>query len=186
MQVKVQLKWAQGDLCLRLGSMTPWLGTLERTERRGMHIHRLLIPLFMPLTTTIVFGGLLFPTSVRAQAGYQPKPLPPAKPAAHVHITQGPALESVKYNTAIIRWKSNNPGGSDEHFGVVHYGIDPQDLSQVAKSHIRLNQNHAETVFRVRVDGLKPQTTYYYTVDSMQASGGSDAVRSSVNHFTNP
>jgi hypothetical protein len=182
MEVKVQLKWAQGVISLRLTSMMPELGTFERTERRGIHINRL----FMPLTMTIVFGGLLFPTSICAQAAYQPKPLPPAKPAAHVRITQGPALESVKYNTAIIRWKSNNPGGSDEHFGVVHYGIDPQDLSQVAKSHIRLNQNHADTVFRVRVDGLRPQTTYYYTVDSMQGSGRSDGVKSSVNHFASP
>jgi hypothetical protein len=76
----------------------------------------------MPLTMTIVFGGMLLPASVCAQGAYQPKTLPPATPAAHVHITQGPALESVKDNTAIIRWISNNPGGFDEHFGVVHYG----------------------------------------------------------------
>lgn len=56
----------------------------------------------------------------------------------------------------IIRWTSNNPGGSDEHFGVVHYGKSATDLSQTAKSHIRLNQGHAQTVFRVGVDGLEP------------------------------
>jgi Purple acid Phosphatase, N-terminal domain len=140
----------------------------------------------MPLTMTLVFDGMLLPASLCAQAAYQPKTLPPATPAAHIHITQGPALESVKDNTAIIRWISHNPGGSDEHFGVVHYGIDPQDLNQVAKSHIRLNQNHADTVFRVRVDDPKPHTTYYYKVDSMQGNGTSDGVKSSVNHFANP
>ena len=36
----------------------------------------------------------------------------------------------------------------------------------MAKSHIRLNMPHPNTIFRVRVDGLKPGTTYYYTVDS--------------------
>jgi phosphodiesterase/alkaline phosphatase D-like protein len=92
----------------------------------------------------------------------------------------------VRNNTAIIRWTSNNPGGSDEHFGVVHFGTDAGQLSQMAKSHIRLNQNHSYTVFRVRVDGLKPQTTYYYTVDSMQATGKSDGVKSSVHQFANP
>jgi hypothetical protein len=34
------------------------------------------------------------------------------------------------------------------------------------------------------LDNLKPQTTYYYTIASMQATGESDGVKSSVNHFT--
>jgi hypothetical protein len=132
-------------------------------------------------------GGMLFSTSTGAQAVYQPKmPPPPAKPASHVDIIEGPELESVRDNLAIIRWTSNNPGGSDRHFGVVHYGTDPQNLSETAKSPIQLNQNHPDTVFRVRVDSLKPQTTYYYTVDSMQGNGKSDGVKSSVYHFTNP
>jgi phosphodiesterase/alkaline phosphatase D-like protein len=133
-----------------------------------------------------IAGGVLFSPLTAAQSGYEPKILPPAKPAANIHITEGPELESVRDDTAIIRWTSNNPGGSDEHFGVVHYGTDAGQLSQTAKSHIRLNQNHSYTVFRVRVDGLKPKTTYYYTVDSAQASGQSDGVKSPVAHFTNP
>jgi hypothetical protein len=36
------------------------------------------------------------------------------------------------------------------------------------------------------VDGLKPQTTYYYTVDSEQGNGRSDGVKSTVAHFSNP
>jgi hypothetical protein len=92
----------------------------------------------------------------------------------------------VKDNIAIIRWTCNNPGGSDEHFGVVHYGTDREHLSETAQSHIRLNQGHKETVFRVRVAGLKPNTTYYYTVDSMGASNKSDGVKSAVKQFTNP
>jgi hypothetical protein len=142
--------------------------------------------LLRPLAIAVIAGGVLFSTSTGAQEGYQPKILPPANPAARVLITEGPALESVKDNTAIIRWTSNNPGGSDEHFGVVHYGTDPGHLSQMVKSHIRLNQNHSYTVFRVRVDDLLPQTMYYYTVDSMQATGKSDGVNSNVYHFTNP
>ena len=142
--------------------------------------------LLRPLAIAVIAGGVLLAQSTTAQEGYQPQILPPAKPAARVLITQGPAPESVRDNTAIIRWTSNNPGGSDEHFGVVHYGTDPEHLSQTVKSHIRLNQNHSYTVFRVRVDGLRPQTMYYYTVDSMQATGKSDGVNSNVYHFTNP
>jgi phosphodiesterase/alkaline phosphatase D-like protein len=113
-----------------------------------------------------------------------PQVPPPAKQARRVHITQGPALESATDNSAIITWTSNNPGGTDEHFGVVHYGTDPKNLSETAKSHIRLNQGHSYTVFRVRVDGLKPKTTYYYTVDSANARSASDGVTSPVKTFT--
>jgi len=108
----------------------------------------------------------------------------PTKRAAHVQITQGPSLELARNDSAIIRWTSNNPGGTDEHLGIVHYGTDPQKLNLMAKSPIRLNQSHGDTVFRVRVLGLNPKTTYYYTVDSMQATGKSDGVKSPVKQFT--
>jgi phosphodiesterase/alkaline phosphatase D-like protein len=108
---------------------------------------------------------------------------PPAKQAKRVHVTQGPALESATDNSVIITWTSNNPGGTDEHFGVVHYGTDPKNLSETAKSRIRLNRGHSYTVFRVRVDGLKPKTTYYYTVDSVDARSASDGVTSPVKTF---
>jgi len=112
--------------------------------------------------------------------------LPPAKKAEHVDITKGPALELARDDFAIIRWTTNNPGGTDVHFGVVHYGTDPKDLSQAAKSPIRLNRTHRETIFRVRIDGLKPQTTYYYKVTSTESNGKSDGVESPVNQFTTP
>jgi len=110
----------------------------------------------------------------------------PAKRAAHVEIKQGPTLESATDDLVIVRWTSNNPGGSDDHYGVVHYGTDPKQLNQTAKSHVRLNQEHPETIFRVRLDGLSPRTTYYYTVDSMEGNGKSDEVKSPVNRFTTP
>jgi Purple acid Phosphatase, N-terminal domain len=135
-------------------------------------------------------SSLLFSNLIAAQVSpYVPKTIPPPAPAAaHVRLTQGPELElaSADDKSAIIRWTSDNPGGSDEHFGVVHYGTNPKELTQTAKSHIRLNRNHSYTVFRVRVDGLQPKSTYYYTVDSMQASGKSDGVKSTVKHFTTP
>jgi hypothetical protein len=137
------------------------------------------------LALTVAAASLLFSTSTAAQMNpYKPEEIPPpTKTAARVRIMQGPELESANDNSAIIRWKSNNPGGTDEHFGVVHYGTNPKELSQTAKSPVRLNRNHPYTVFRVRVDGLKPRTTYYYTVDSMQGNGKSDGVKSTVKHF---
>ena len=122
-------------------------------------------------------GTLLFSNPASAQQ-------PPSRSAPQPKITKGPELELNRSNWAIIRWSSNNPRGTDEHWGVVHYGTDPNNLSQKAKSHIRLNQTHPDTVFRVRVQGLNPRTTYYYVVDSMQATGQSDGVKSPVKSFT--
>jgi hypothetical protein len=53
-----------------------------------------------------------------------------------------------------------------------------------AKFHSRRNGGHAYTVFRVRMDALKPRTTYYYKVDSMGDNGDPDGVQSPVRRFT--
>jgi len=129
------------------------------------------------LAIALTIAALFCPKPIGAQL------IPSAKKASHVQITEGPSLESAQDTWAIITWTSNNPGGSDEHFGVVHYGTDPKDLNQTAKSHIRLNQQHSYTVFRVRVLNLQPHTTYYYTVDSMDPNGASDGVKSPVKQF---
>ncbi len=106
-----------------------------------------------------------------------------APKAASVRITEGPAPERADDYLTIITWTSNNPGGSLDHFGVVHYGTDPKNLSQTAKSPIRLNPAHSSTIFRVRMQGLKPGM-YYYTVDSEEANGKADGVKSAVKQFT--
>lgn len=112
--------------------------------------------------------------------------LPPAPKAAHVTIIKGPALEIARDDMAILRWTSTNPGGDDEHLAIAHYGTDPHNLSQTAQSHIRLNRTHPDTIFRVRLLGLKPHTTYYYWVTSAGANGNGDGVKSAINRFTTP
>jgi Purple acid Phosphatase, N-terminal domain len=139
-----------------------------------------MIRLFAKLAMMAMVGSVLSSSPTVAQI------LPPAKQAEHVKIIKGPALEIALDNLAIVRWTSTNPGGDDDHFAVAHFGTDPSDLSQTAKSHIRLNRNHPETIFRVRISGLKPQTTYYYWVTSMGGNGTSDGVKSAVNQFTTP
>ena len=130
--------------------------------------------------TTTLDGLLLFSNPAAAQV------LPPAKRAERVEITKGPELELATDHLTIITWTTNNPGGSDVHYGIVHYGTDSKDLSQTAKSPLRLNQGHPETIFRVRMTGLTPRTTYYYKVDSMESNGKSDGVKSTVKQFTTP
>src|SRR6266478_3214887 len=106
--------------------------------------------------------------------------------AARVRITQGPELELAKTQLTIIRWTTNNPGGTPVHYGIVRYGTDPKNLSQTAKSPIRLDPDHPSTIFRVRMDDLKPGTTYYYTVGSMGADGADDGTKSTVKQFKTP
>src|SRR5881628_4060698 len=139
-------------------------------------MNRLLLTL--AITTTV--GSLISSNPATAQVP------PPAKKAERVEITKGPELESATDHLTIIRWTTNNPGGSDVHYGIVHYGTDPKDLSQTAKNPIRLNQGHRNTTFRVRIEGLKPRTTYYYTVTSEESNGTSDGVKSTVSKFTTP
>jgi hypothetical protein len=143
---------------------------------------------YRELAATAAAVSLLLSNSILAQMSLPrvPSELPPAAKAASVHITQGPELESAVDSSAIVSWTSNNPGGPDEHYGVVHFGTNPGELSQTAKSHVRLNRQHSYTVFRVFIDGLAPRTTYYYTVDSMAPNGRSDGVKSPIRRFTTP
>ena len=133
--------------------------------------------LLLKLAMSMVVASLFYSTPAVAQVA------PTTKKAASVKITQGPEIERADSYLTIVRWTTNNPGGSPEHYGVVHYGTSPKDLSQTAKSPIRLNPGHPDTVFRVRIQGLKPGTTYYYKVDSMEANGKDDGVTSEVKTF---
>ena len=128
----------------------------------------------------VTVGSLLYSAPAATQVS------PTTNNAARVRITQGPEIERADPDFAIIRWTSNNPGGSPEHYGIVRYGTDPTKLDQTAKSPIRLNPGHSYTVFRVRMDGLKPRTTYYYMVDSTEANGKGDGEKSAVKRFTTP
>src|SRR5260370_9510663 len=97
--------------------------------------------LLLNLATTAAAAGVLSSYLMFAQLS----PTPPK--AARVQITQGPEPELARDYLTIIRGTTNNPGGSPDHFGIVHYGTDPKNLSQTAKSPIRLNPTHSSTIF---------------------------------------
>src|SRR6266567_5410758 len=104
--------------------------------------------LLLKLAVTTAVICLLTSNPMAAQVS------PTTPRAARVQITKGPEIEMTKEFLTIIRWTTNNPGGSPEHYGVVHYSTDPKNLSQTAKSPIRLNPGRSDTVFRVRIEGL--------------------------------
>ena len=111
----------------------------------------------------------------------------PVMAAAPTHnaaqITADPELETATDTFAIIRWTIPNPGGTALHFGIVRYGTDAKNLSEVAKSPNRRDPSHPDMTFRVRVMGLNSNTTYYYTVESAGATDRSDGVSSPVKTF---
>jgi phosphodiesterase/alkaline phosphatase D-like protein len=94
-----------------------------------------------------------------------------------------PELESATDTSAIIRWTTVKPGGTALHYGVVHYGTDAKNLTQVAQSPNRRQPSNPDMIFRVRITGLNSNTTYYYKVESTGATGASDGVSSSVKTF---
>jgi len=106
--------------------------------------------------------------------------VPAHKPA---QLTADPELESATDTSVIIRWTTVNPGGTALHYGVVHYGADAKNLTQVAQSPNRRNPSQPDMIFRVRIMSLNSNTTYYYTVESTGATGASDGVSSSVKTF---
>jgi hypothetical protein len=136
--------------------------------------------LLLKLAITAAAGSLLSSNPAAAQLN------PTTPKAARVEITQGPEIEISKEHLTIIRWITNNPGGTPEHYGVVHYGTDPKDLSRTAKNPIVLNPAHPTAVFRVRMNDLKPGTTYYYWVSSTESNGKDNGVKSTVKKFTTP
>src|SRR5882762_5163945 len=102
--------------------------------------------LLLKLMMTVAVGNLVYSTPVAAQES------PTTKKAARVRITRGPEIERADPDSAIIRWTTNNPGGSPVHYGIVRYGTDPKNLNRTAKSPIRLDPDHSYTLFRVRMD----------------------------------
>jgi len=136
----------------------------------GANMNRMLLT----LAISVLWGSLIAQES------------PTTPKAVGVRIIEGPKIELARGHLTIISWTTNNPGGSPVHYGIVHYGTDPNGLGETAKSPIRLNSDHSSTVFRVRLDNLKSRTTYYYAVDSAEADGTSDQIVSQIKQFTTP
>jgi hypothetical protein len=105
--------------------------------------------------------------------------------ASRVRIIQGPTLESSTDTSAIVRWTTNSVDGTTVRYGVVHFGVDPRILRQVAKSQNRWNRGLPSMIYRVQVDNLEPGLTYYYSVETTDANGVSEGgMNSELRQFT--
>jgi hypothetical protein len=107
--------------------------------------------------------------------------------ASRVRMMQAPTLESTTDTSAIVRWTTNSVEGTTVRYGVVHFGVDPRQLTQVAKSQNRWNRGLPAMIYRVQVDNLEPGRTYYYSVETTDAKGVSEGgMNSELHQFTTP
>jgi Tol biopolymer transport system component len=139
---------------------------------------KLAIVAFVFLVTAVTAGLTAsdrFAASDRARIGEN---------ASGVRIIQEPTLESSTDTSAIVRWTTSNVEGTTVRYGVVHFGVDPRDLRQVAKSQNRWNRGLPIMTYRVSVDSLEPGLTYYYWVEFTDAKGASEGADRVVHQFT--
>src|SRR5882724_1237541 len=78
-----------------------------------------------------------------------------------IRITNGPILEEVSGNAVVIAWSTDVPSSSR-----VWYATDKNNLTHVAEAPENGSKTH-----RVRIDNLRPNTTYYFQVESAQSRG---------------
>jgi len=94
-------------------------------------------------------------------------------------ITNGPVVENVGDSWATVAWSTDTGGSS-----VVHYGTDRDRLTQMAETPYDVSKGDHGVTHRVKIDHLRPGTTYFYVVDSGQGQGTGTEARSRVEEFT--
>jgi phosphodiesterase/alkaline phosphatase D-like protein len=96
-----------------------------------------------------------------------------------VRITDGPRVEGVGRDWAVIAWTTNTGGSS-----IVRYGMEPGHFRQMAEAPYADNDNTREQNHRVRLTNLQPDTRYYFIVASGQGEGTGTRTHSPVGEFT--
>jgi phosphodiesterase/alkaline phosphatase D-like protein len=87
-------------------------------------------------------------------------------------IVNGPSVEVVGKDSAIISWSTNARSSS-----VLHFGTDAANLDQTAMA------PWGQQLHRVVVKNLKPNTKYYFQVESAQAQGSGLSAKSNIAPF---
>jgi len=97
---------------------------------------------------------------------------------APVRIIDGPRVEAVGSDWAVIAWTTNSASSS-----VVRYGSDRNRLDQMGESPYADNDNTRNQTHRVRLKNLRPNSTYFFMVDSGQGEDTGTEARSQVGEF---
>lgn len=93
-------------------------------------------------------------------------------------IQGGPVVEGIGDTWAVIAWTTNTGGSS-----VVRYGTDKNRLNETAQAPYADNEKTVAQNHRVQLKNLKPNTTYFFVVDSGQGEGTGSEAKSRVGEF---
>lgn len=93
-------------------------------------------------------------------------------------IVNGPIVEFVNQNSAVIAWTTNSGGST-----IVQYGTDPNSLSQRAQAPYADREGVSYQTHRVTLRNLKPATKYYYVAHSGQGEDTGTAAKTEVSSF---
>lgn len=116
--------------------------------------------------------------SFQTKAAGQSKSAAEQGKSAAVKIIAGPRVEGTGNDWAVIAWTTNTGGSS-----VVHYGTSESSLNQTGESPYADKEGAAYQTHRVRLKNLKPNTTYYFQVDSGQGEDTGTQAKSAVSQF---
>lgn len=89
-----------------------------------------------------------------------------------LRITDGPVFEYIDGTSAQIAWTTNSPSST-----LVRYGNDPNDLRKTAQA------PWGKETHRVLIRNLKPNTRYYFVVESGDARGSGSMAKSAEGSF---
>jgi hypothetical protein len=94
-------------------------------------------------------------------------------------ITDGPRVKQTTRTSAEIAWSTRTAGSS-----VVRYGTRPDALSRIAqKPWGGTHEPNGDFNHTVWVKNLRPDTTYYFVVESGQGRGTGTGERSQMQEF---
>ncbi len=98
--------------------------------------------------------------------------------AQALKIINGPRVEGTGDSWAVIAWTTNTGGSS-----ILRYGTDKNNLNETAEAPYADNEASTKQTHRIHLKNLKPNTTYYYMVDSGQGEGTGTEAKSPVSEF---
>ena len=108
---------------------------------------------------------------------------PTTPEAPQVRIIERPKIELAKEYLTIISCTTNNPVARPYPSRSRALWQGPESPDRDCQISDQVKPGSLINGFSRSLDNLKPQTTYYYTIDSMQATGKRDGVESTVSRL---
>ena len=161
-------------MSLSYGSAAAQLDQMAATEAqagtRASQEHRVRLKNLEP-NKTYFFQILDHHGAVRAKGQFQTEDSGYAQDGL-LKITDGPVFEYLDNTSVEIAWTTNAQSST-----LVRYGTDPNDLRKTAEA------PWGQETHRVTITGLEPNATYYFVVESGQASDSGTMAKSNEGSF---